>query len=185
MRSFFIIFFSRHRRIIPVISYRFITIVITVFYDPRDRKIWRRYEKRRVALFQDTRLWEITRYRFFFWPMGRFPRKYFKYLSFNLYIFIWMFDNCVFFRSRSNKNLSETRQARFSEIGDNSFASISTLECKNGIKCINNIRKYIFLIQFYEYRANAANWRCLWARLQNWWHRLCQPCCVCQTCDYN
>lgn len=46
MRSFFIIFFSRHRRIIPVISYRFITIVITVFYDPRDRKIWRRYEKR-------------------------------------------------------------------------------------------------------------------------------------------
>lgn len=56
MRSFFIIFFSRHRRIIPVISYRFITIVITVFYDPRDRKIWRRYEKRRVALFQDTRL---------------------------------------------------------------------------------------------------------------------------------
>lgn len=56
MRSFFIIFFSRHRRIIPVISYRFITIVITVFYDPCDRKIWRRYEKRRVALFQDTRL---------------------------------------------------------------------------------------------------------------------------------
>lgn len=120
MRSFFIIFFSRHRRIIPVISYRFITIVITVFYDPRDRKIWRRYEKRLragcplsgYASMRD----RVTEVSLLFLESADFLEN--------------ILNTFLLFQSTS---VLETRQARFLEIGDNNFALISTLEWKNGI----------------------------------------------------
>lgn len=97
MRSFFIIFSSRHRRIIPVISYRFITIVITMFYEPRDREIWRRYEKRLrpgCPLSRD----RVTRYRFFLFFQSNDFLELFQTPFFPLQSLCnWTFHDCAFF----------------------------------------------------------------------------------------